>query len=278
MNINGRLGIDCLSVFGLPPVQFVELAANLGCGFITLGVPVTANPENYPAYSLKDPRTQRDLKAALKENGIAVKVGEGCFFMPGMEAPHFAPHLDVMAELGAQTINMVSLNGDLGRSLDGLAALAEMSAARGMSSSLEFIAGQVIGTLEDAAKAIRHVGRPDCKLVVDMLHLIRSAGTVADLANLDADMIGYIQLCDCRLEATDKLSEAMYERMCPGTGELPLLELLAALPRGLPVGIEVPQRRLANAGVGPRGRLALCVEASLALLAKVDMVAGQAAV
>lgn len=272
-----RLGIDCLSVFGLPPVQFVELAARLGCGFVTFGVPVTFNPESYPSYCCKDPLTQREVQAALRDHGIAVKVGEGFFFMPGMEAKHFALHLDAMAELGAQTINMVSMNGDLGRSLDGFAALAEMSAARGMSSSVEFVAGQVVGNLEDAAKAVRHVGRPDFKLVVDMLHLARSAGTVSDLANLDPDTIGYIQLCDCRYEATDYVQEAMYERMRPGTGELPLLELLAALPRDIPVGIEIPQRSLANAGLGPMERLQPCVEAARALLAKVDVVGAQAA-
>ena len=275
MKTRDRLGIDCLSVFGLPPVQYVELAAKLGCGFITVGVPVSQNPENFPAYCFKDPRVQREMKAALKDHGITVKAGEGFFFMYGMNAQHFIPHLDAMAEIGAQTINMVSLNGDLERSLDGFAVLAEMSAARGMSSSLEFVAGHVIGNVDDAVKAIRHVGRADFKLVIDMLHLARSGGTVADLANLQPDMIGSIQLCDGRHETKDYVHEAMYERMCPGAGDFALTELLAALPRDIPVGIEVPQLRLAKAGLGATERLELCVRAARKLLAKVDAVGAQ---
>ena len=58
-----RLGIDCLSVFAMPPVPFIQLAADLGCHFITLGLPVRFNPESYPAYSLDDPVTRRETNA-----------------------------------------------------------------------------------------------------------------------------------------------------------------------------------------------------------------------
>jgi hypothetical protein len=33
-----RLGIEFLSVFGLPPVEFVNLAADLGCRYISTGL------------------------------------------------------------------------------------------------------------------------------------------------------------------------------------------------------------------------------------------------
>jgi hypothetical protein len=62
------------------------------------------------------------------------------------------------------------------------------------------------------------------------------------------------------------MEEALYERMVPGTGELPLLDILAALPPQLVLGIEVPQRSLADAGVGPYERVARCVEATRNLL------------
>ena len=38
-----RLGIEPLSVFGLPPVDFVNLAADLGLGYI--GITLSAMPE-----------------------------------------------------------------------------------------------------------------------------------------------------------------------------------------------------------------------------------------
>ncbi len=58
----------------------------------------------------------------------------------------------------------------------------------------------------------------------------------------------------------------MFERMVPGEGELPLSEILAALPDDIDIGLEVPQRSLALSGVGPAARLRPCVEAAQGLL------------
>jgi hypothetical protein len=60
----------------------------------------------------------------------------------------------------------------------------------------------------------------------------------------------------------------MFERMMPGTGELPLADMLAALPDDLVVGLEIPMRSRAEAGVGAYDRLLPCVESARALLAQ----------
>src|SRR5262245_31146217 len=50
-----RLGIELLSVFGLPPVEFVNLAADLGCRYISSGLSAGPyNPHGYPSFSLRD--------------------------------------------------------------------------------------------------------------------------------------------------------------------------------------------------------------------------------
>jgi len=33
-----RLGIEMLSVFGMPPIEYVHLTADLGCRYITTGL------------------------------------------------------------------------------------------------------------------------------------------------------------------------------------------------------------------------------------------------
>ena len=85
-------------------------------------------------------------------------------------------------------------------------------------------------------------------------------------------MFGYIQLSDVPLVSSfpTYMEEAMTARRVPGTGELPLRDILAALPRDLVVGIEVPLLREARAGVGPHERLRPCVEAARKLLAELD--------
>src|SRR6202011_5859268 len=93
----------------------------------------------------------------------------------------------------------------------------------------------------------------------------------ADITALDPNVIGYVQLCDAPLKTKHLayMDEALYERMVPGTGELPLLDILAALPEGIVIGLEVPQRSLAEAGVGPHERVARCLEATRSLLARI---------
>lgn len=60
----------------------------------------------------------------------------------------------------------------------------------------------------------------------------------------------------------------MFEWMMPGEGELPWCDIVSALPADVVIELEVPQRSLALASVGPAERLAPCVEAARRLLAE----------
>jgi sugar phosphate isomerase/epimerase len=177
-----------------------------------------------------------------------------------------------MAELGIRRINAVSMDSDLSRSFDQFGILAGLAASRGMVTTIEFVPGLGIADLPTALKAIRAVGRPDFRLLIDMMHLVRSGSGAKDVAALDPATIGYIQLCDVPLvpKIANYMQEAMFHRMAPGKGELPLLDILAALPRDLVIGLEVPMRAEAEAGIGPLDRLGPCVEAARSLLAKLD--------
>lgn len=268
-----RLGIEFISVFGLPPVEFVHLAADLGCESISLGLaPLDCNPHGYPAYALSDEALQRDFVAARQERGVALALAEGFFIVPGRDVDASAADLDLMRRLGAERINALALDPELGRCIDQLGKLADMSAERGMGTTLEFVPGTPAGDLNAAVELVRKVGRPNLTLLVDTMHLARSGGTAEDLTALGPGIIGYAQLCDAPLARSDMSygEEAKFERLPPGQGDLPLLEYLKALPRGLDIGLEIPQRRLAEAGLAPRERLGTCVEAARALLARRD--------
>jgi sugar phosphate isomerase/epimerase len=272
-----RLGIELISVFGLPPVDFVKLAADLGCAHISLGLSqININPHGYPAYSLLDDAPlRRELIAALHDHGIAISLGEGLTARADADIRDRAPELDIMAELGIKRVNAVSLDPDLARSFDKFAVLAEMAASRGMETVTEFAPGLTVADLPTAIAAIRHVGRPDFRLVIDTMHFSRSGSHPADLAALDPDMIGYVQLSDAPLTPRfdSYMQEAMTERMVPGTGELPLRAILAAVPRDRVVALEVPLLSQAMAGIGPCERLRPCIDAARSLLAELDQAA-----
>ncbi|TAL02222.1 MAG: sugar phosphate isomerase/epimerase [Rhodospirillaceae bacterium] len=269
-----RVGIEFLGAFGLPPVAFVNLAADLGCQYISAVLqPLEYNPHGYPRYSLKDDRAlRREMIAAMRDRGVSITLGEGFVVMPDVNVRDaYSIDLDAMCELGVKRINTITFDPDLSRSFDQFAILAEMAAAVGMETVTEFAPCFPVGNLPTALAAVRHVGRQDFRLLIDTMHLGRSGGCAADVAALDPDIIGYIQLCDVPLvpKIPDYMEEAMLERMVPGTGELPLLDFLAALPRDLVVGLEVPMRSEAEAGIGPDERLGRCVKATRSLLAHV---------
>ncbi|WP_297489894.1 sugar phosphate isomerase/epimerase [Acidocella sp.] len=269
-----RLGIETLSVFGLPPVEFVTLAADLGCAHISMGLTqVPINPHGYPGFSLReDVALRHEMVAAMRDRGVSIALGEGVNVRPGADIRSLAPELDIMAALGVPRINTVSLDPDIGRSLDQFAVLAEMAAARGMTTTTEFAPGLTIADLSSAIAAIRHVGRRDFRLLIDTMHFFRTGGVPAELAALDPDMIGYIQIADAPLQPRFEsyMQEAMTERLAPGMGEAPLREILAALPRELVVSLEIPLLSEAQSGIGPYERLRPCVDTVRALLAELD--------
>jgi sugar phosphate isomerase/epimerase len=261
-----RLGVEQLSVLGLKPVEVVNLVADLGCNCISTGL---SGMPGYASFSLRDDKgLRREMRAAMRDRGVSISLGEGCIVRPGHDLRDMAADFDILQELGAERINTVSMDPDLDRSLDQFGVLAEMSAARGMESSIELCPVLTINSLTSAVAAVRHVGRKDFRLLLDTMHLGRSGATAAEIAALDPAMIGYVQLCDAPLEPANPnyMDEATFDRMVPGEGELPLREYLSAMPAGLVVSLEVPSRTLAAAGLSVRERLERCVKAARALM------------
>ncbi len=192
-----RVGIDCLSVFGLPPVECVNLAADLGCNYISAGLgPVGPNLSKSPSWTLRDTRLRREMIGAMKDRNVSIALGEGFVIFPGTDVSEYGSDLNTMAELGAQRIATLSIDPDMQRSLDKIAALVEQAAKVGLETVIEFVPVFTISTLSEAVSAVHHVGGGKLQILVDCMHLFRSGGTACDLRALDSEMIGYVQLCD----------------------------------------------------------------------------------
>lgn len=275
MTVN-RLGIENLTHMGMPPVELVKLVAANGCTgisgalgpmpFAMFGYPDYAP---YPAWSLEhDPALRREMKAAMADTGVKIELGEGFRVGADRDVAGYAHGLDLMAELGAVRINAVSMDPSLARTYDQLAQLADMVIERGMIFTIEFAPMNTIDNLQSALDAIAHVGKGRARLLIDAMHTFRSGGTVADIAALDPEVIGYAQLCDAPMVAPDGLpyfQEATLGRMIPGTGEFPLADWIAALPADLPIGIEVPMIAELIAGLPVEDHVARVVKAARAL-------------
>ena len=246
-----KIGLDFLSVLGMPPVQFVELAASLGCGSVTFGAAPLATIDAYQRWSFRSaPCLVQDTRHALADNGISVAAGEGWFILPGRDIRDSAGDLDILATLGARAVTVCGLDPDIARCFDQIAHLAEMAVARDLGTNIEFVASLPIGDLGAALDAVAHAGHPEVGLVIDAMHLFRSGGTATDVAALDPSLIRHVQLCDAPVKPiiADYGYEASFERLGLGDGELPLADLVAVLARDDIVGLEIPMKSRTDAG------------------------------
>ena len=127
------LGIEFISVVGLPPVEFVHLAADLGCRHISTSLTgARLESPGYPEFSLSDDaRLRQDLLTAMDDRGVSISLGEGMVITPDADVSGLAAGLDIMAEIGAAQINTISFDRDRSRTLDQLAQLTGLAAERG---------------------------------------------------------------------------------------------------------------------------------------------------
>ena len=199
---------------------------------------------------------------------MKIAIVEGFAVMAGHDVRGFAGDLDIVAELGCERINVVSIGKDMSQAIDGFGALSELAAQRGLQVSAEMGSLGPLDLVAPALEVVKGVDQANFSFVIDSMHFFRLGNTLADFAALDPALIGYVQLADApwapRFDTY--MDEAMYERMAPGEGELPLREFLALVPDGRVVSLEIPMRSMAEAGIGPRERTKRCVDGARRLM------------
>jgi sugar phosphate isomerase/epimerase len=172
------------------------------------------------------------------------------------------PVFEVAALLGAKhALTLIDIK-DLPQAAERFAELCEVAAPFGLNCALEFTAWLGVGSVQAATAVVEAARQPNGGVMLDPFHLFRSGGRVADIGSIDPRWLRYAQFCDAPSEPPPTIAEiseeARFERLPPGEGGLPLQEFLRALPRDIPLGLEIPMRRL-SATVGPveRARRAL---------------------
>jgi sugar phosphate isomerase/epimerase len=260
------LAIELITALGQNPADMVHLAADLGVPRIGLALtPVAVVPDTAPHWNLReDQPLYRAVKVALAERGVQMALGEGFLIHPQMDMPASASDLDLLAELGTVRVNCVALEQDVSRCHDQFALFASLAAERGMGATIEYMPFVAVDTLAKAMACVDASGVAGAGVLLDSLHFFRTGTTFAELAAINPAKIGHAQLCDAPADLPDDryMDVAKFERLIPGHGELPLAQFLAALPDGLTVGLEVPQRALALAGEDHRTRIGNIIAAA----------------
>lgn len=263
--ISDRLGIEFITALGLDPASFVHLAADLGLPRVGLSLaPIAMVPEDAPRWSLREDKALFDATcSALRERHVEILVGEAFLLHPQMDVAGCGADLDLFAELGARRINVVGLEPDEPRSHDQFARLAAMARTRGMGTCIEFMPGVAINSMAKALACVEASGDPEAGLLLDAMHFFAAGTTIAELAQVPLSRIAHAQLCDTILASPiPYMDRAKFERLAPGKGDLPLADFVKALPPQVPLGLEIPQRAEALAGMEHRTRIVALIAAT----------------
>jgi sugar phosphate isomerase/epimerase len=191
----------------------------------------------------------RDTRLALDDTGVVALDVEVVRFKPGVSLDDAKRVVDIGVALGARHLLTISLHGDASATADELAELNAYAEPGGLRVVLEFMVFTAVRTLDDAVAIASHAG--GAGVLVDTLHLVRSGGSVADLANVDPRLFSYAQLCDAptvgpaTVESGDPfVVEALDGRLCPGDGGLDVGGFVAAMPPDTPMSLEIRSKRL----------------------------------
>jgi sugar phosphate isomerase/epimerase len=198
-----------------------------------------------------------EVTAALAETGVTVLDVWVIGMRADTRATDYLPMFEAGARLGARYVNTVGIDADEGRIAEVYARLCEAAEPYNLHISLEFAKFLGVKSLEQAVRIVQQAGSPSAGICLDAMHLHRSGGTVDDVRRLDSSLVDYLQLCDAPAQSPPDdalLQEALYDRLYPGDGDLPLQALVAALPAELPISVETPSKRFAHESVQSRVR------------------------
>jgi sugar phosphate isomerase/epimerase len=228
--------LEHLTLLRVSPCDLVSVAAEAGFTAVGLRIsPVTDGEQPWPV---------RPGSALLAETvRRCADTGVTVLGVEGIRLSHrpadYLPVLESAAELGARYVNAICEDPDQARLSDTFAGLVEAAAPYRVRPLIEFMAYRSVATLKDAVTIAASSGGGG--ILVDALHVQRCGVALADLHAVDRGLLSYLQLCDAPLAApADQIREARGDRLLPGDGELPLRDLLAALPADIPVTVEAP--------------------------------------
>lgn len=262
------LSLHQLTALDASPRELIDIARRLGIASVCLFTHVPeAGTGRYPLIGKGD---VAELRTVLEKAGVTLSNLE--VFQLDRTGPceDFDHGLAIGAALGATraTAQLHEVSSEH-EATERFAEFATRAAAHGIVAGLEFNNFSAIRDVASAERIVRAASRGS--LVLDMLHTARGASTTSDVARA-ADLIDYAQLCDgpADMPGDRRWREAVGERMAPGEGDFPLIELVRSLRADVIFDVEVPQSSARKAGVPTFNRARRAVDASRRLVAQLD--------
>jgi sugar phosphate isomerase/epimerase len=242
------ISLAALTVLELTPPDMVSCAAE--AGFSHVGIRLLPATPTEPQYDLVgDTPLLREVQRRLADTGVKVLDVEIFRIKPETRIADYEAAIATAARLGASELLVAGNDPDEAR--------LTWTDAR---------------DLPQAARIVERTGRDNASVLIDPFHLSRSHSRIEDIAAIAPSRLRFMQFCDVPAEIPPTMdaiiAEARAERLFPGDGGIDLLALLRAVPRDIPLSVEVPTHGLAQTvGATERARRALAAtQRVLALL------------
>lgn len=279
MTSTPQIGIAHLSLLQLEADELVRVAAAAGFDFVGVRVRGATPLETIPDMTPGSPMSKAVL-AAMAETGVTVKDIEFLSLDGTATREHWLPMLEAGHALGASSLSLAGQDTDRARLVDTLAELVRDASDFGIIPTLEPISYNTVSTVAQAAAIATEAGSA---IMLDPLHIQRGGSSIDDIRALDPSLVPVLQLCDGPFDTpTDiviegplprgmtadgepRKVESRALRLPPLEGEFPLVELMRAVPAGVPLSVEVPNAPLV-AELGVAGYAARLRQSALNLL------------
>ena len=225
------------------PLDYID-AAKSG-GYDGVGLRVHPSPGLPYAPLTGDRALEQAVRARLDATGLPVLDLYSFYLRPDTDVTTFRPALEYGASLGARYAVVMGDDPDWARLTDNCARICESAAGLGLVCTLEYAVIRPLATLAQTVRLIAAVGAPNLVACLDPLNHYRAQGTAAEVRALPGRLFPYAQISDGVRSPDDATAElgrfSPNQRRMLGAGDVPVAELLHALPAGIPLSVELPQ-------------------------------------
>ncbi|MFV0407208.1 MAG: sugar phosphate isomerase/epimerase family protein [Propioniciclava sp.] len=233
-----------LTVSDLEPSAQIYVAAAAGYDYVGLR-PLPMGLPGEPHLDIAhDARLLADCRTALADTGIGVWDIELARVLDDTDFESYRPAMELGAALGARVLISSVWTADHSKQVDGLAQIAEMADAYGLTVVAEFVALSTVKTVAEMAGLITEVNATNLGMLVDVYHWFRAGSTPQEVAALPRTWLPMVHLCDLPAAAPRDEEALRVEvreaRLHVGEGGAPIGDLVQALPDTCVMAIEQP--------------------------------------